>query len=126
MRKYTLLNQNWQFTKENHTETVQLPHSWNALDGQDGGDNYYRGECTYTKEIAYTPKVGNRLFLEFRGVSSEAEVLVNGTYVGKHEGGYSTFRFDVTDCWRETNTLAVKVSNMPNNRVYPQTADFTF
>ena len=56
MSKTILLNQSdWHFTKENPGiptavmgEAVALPHTWNAVDGQDGGNDYYRGTCWYT------------------------------------------------------------------------------
>ena len=49
MSKTILLNQSdWHFTKENPGiptavmgEAVALPHTWNAVDGQDGGNDYY-------------------------------------------------------------------------------------
>ena len=45
MRKILPFNQGWQFRKDGETswQTVDLPHTWNALDGQDGGDNFYQG-----------------------------------------------------------------------------------
>ena len=46
MSKTILLNQNWIFSKEGHDEPVTLPHTWNAIDGQDGGDDYKRGTCS--------------------------------------------------------------------------------
>ena len=126
MRIITNINQGWTFCKEGNASSIDLPHSWNALDGQDGGDDYYRGVCRYTKKLTYRPEPGNHLFLEFRGVSSEAEINVNGAFLGRHEGGYSTFRVDVTDHWKDENTISVNVSNAPNEHVYPQKADFTF
>ena len=48
MRTEQLLMKKWRFTgKDGVPVTVDLPHTWNALDGQDGGDDYYRGTCTY-------------------------------------------------------------------------------
>ena len=45
----------------------------------------------------------------------------------RHEGGYSTFRTDITDYLKNVgNILKVNVDNRPNTRVYPQKADFTF
>lgn len=126
MRNYILLNDGWQFIKNGKEETVDLPHSWNAGDGQDGGDDYYRGSCIYRRRLQNTAVSGKRYFLEFRGVSSEAEVLLDDVLVGKHEGGYSTFRSDITDRLHEGSLLEVRVTNAPNNRVYPQKADFTF
>ena len=60
--------------------------------------------------------------------SSEATVYVNGTEAIYHEGGYSCFRSDVTDlCKAEgENLLVVACSNIANDFVYPQNADFTF
>ena len=49
MSKAILLNTGWTFTKEGHDEPVTLPHTWNAVDGQDGGNDYYRGTCSYTR-----------------------------------------------------------------------------
>ena len=126
MRKITCINDNWTFTKCGATECVNLPHTWNAQDGQDGGDDYFRGVCVYEKKLSYVPKQGNRLFLQFNGAASEAEVTVNGCFLGRHEGGYSTFRFDVTDAWKADSVITVAVSNAPNESVYPQKADFTF
>ncbi|MFQ7444456.1 MAG: hypothetical protein ACLRNA_10340 [Gemmiger formicilis] len=47
MSKTILLNQNWIFSKEGR-RAVTLPHTWNAIDGQDGGNDYYRGTCCAT------------------------------------------------------------------------------
>ena len=128
MRNVQLWNESWKFTLDGkETETVNIPHTWNAVDGQDGGDDYFRGKGTYEKSF-FAPELvpGQRLYVEFRGVNSSAEVLLNGTSLVKHDGGYSTFRADLTDGLKEENTLTVIADNAPNNRVYPQRADFTF
>lgn len=49
-------NENWFFTKRKELnidqwEPVSLPHTWNGQDGQDGGSDYYRGICYYTKKF---------------------------------------------------------------------------
>ena len=60
MRKVLSLNSSWNFTKENvgfenlnsaNLELVNVPHTWNNLDGQDGGADYYRGTCWYSKKL---------------------------------------------------------------------------
>ncbi len=108
-------------------ETVTLPHTWNAVDGQDGGNDYYRGTCMYVRTLAMPDlKEGERAVLEFLGAAMTAEVYVNGEKVICHEGGYSTFRADITDRLKEENILCVSVDNSANDRVYPQKADFTF
>lgn len=126
MRTVTLLNSSWEFIKEGKSEYVDLPHSWNAVDGQDGGDDYWRGTCIYRKTLHDLATSGKRQFLEFQGVSSEAEVLIDGAVIGVHKGGYAAFRLDVTGRIHDGSLLEVRVSNAPNDQVYPQKADFTF
>ena len=128
MRKTTLLNENWNFLYHDGTSTcVNIPHTWNALDGQDGGNDYYRGTCRYQKTFP-KPEFGpkERVYLEFRGVNASAKVILNGATVATHDGGYSTFRVDITEKLAQENDLLVEVDNSVNDRVYPQKADFTF
>ena len=128
MRKTTLLNENWNFLYHDGTSTcVNIPHTWNALDGQDGGNDYYRGTCRYQKTFP-KPEFGpkERVYLEFRGVNASARVILNGATVATHDGGYSTFRADITEKLEQENDLLVEVDNSVNDRVYPQKADFTF
>lgn len=128
MRKTFQLNDNWQFTYHDGTrQTVNIPHTWNAVDGQDGGDDYYRGTCVYEKSFsAPIYAADERVYLEFRGANASAKVVLNGETVMIHDGGYSTFRCDVTDHLNPVNELIVEVDNSVNDRVYPQKADFTF
>lgn len=108
-------------------EQVTLPHTWNAVDGQDGGNDYWRGTATYCKAFAKPELEPNgRAVLEFLGAAMTADVYLNGRHLAHHEGGYSTFRVDVTDALTEDNLLCVSVDNSANDRVYPQKADFTF
>lgn len=129
MRKTIDLDKGWIFYRsgEDSGQNVDIPHTWNAIDGQDGGNDYYRGKCCYRKTFR-VDGAADVCYLEFDGVNSSCEVLVNGRPAGSHDGGYSRFRIDVTsllssDC---DNVLEVAVDNSPNNTVYPQTADFTF
>ena len=137
MRKITTLNEGWRFLKnavsaqEAYTaaargETVTLPHTWNAVDGQDGGNDYHRGICWYVRELAKDETAGDRLFLELNGAAHTCEVYLNGEKLCRHEGGYSTFRVELTEKLGEKNTLAISVDNGSNDYVYPQKADFTF
>ncbi|MBD5155681.1 MAG: glycoside hydrolase family 2 protein [Oscillibacter sp.] len=108
-------------------EAVTLPHTWNAVDGQDGGNDYWRGTAMYCKTFP-CPELepGGRAVLEFLGAAMTADVYVNGQHLTHHEGGYSTFRVDITDALQGENLLCVAVDNGENDRVYPQKADFTF
>lgn len=136
MRTTENFNNGWYFVKAADMaaaqtmewEKVTLPHTWNNIDGQDGGNDYYRGTCLYRKGF-HRPhfwKTGDRAFLEFNGAAMTASVEVNGKFLKTHDGGYSTFRVDITDVMEEENQIYVAVDNSANDRVYPQKADFTF
>lgn len=108
-------------------EAVTLPHTWNAIDGQDGGNDYWRGAAVYCRAFGHPElEQDGRAVLEFLGVAMTADVYVNGRHLAHHEGGYSTFRVDITETLQEQNLLCVTVDNSENDRVYPQKADFTF
>ena len=127
MRKTINFNGNWSFTKEGKTEKVNIPHTWNAVDGQTGPEQYYRGICTYEKTFGKPLIESNeRCYIEFNGVNSSCTVLLNDVKIAEHNGGYSTFRSDITDHLKNENSLKVFVDNSPNDKVYPQRADFTF
>lgn len=128
MRRSVKLMDDWQFTYQNQKKClVNLPHTWNAADGQDGGDDYYRGTCIYEKTVL-KPEIreGERVYLQFDGVNACAKVYWNNTAVVHHENGYSAFRADVTDLLAAKNEIRVEVDNGKNETVYPQKADFTF
>jgi len=106
---------------------VNLPHSWNAIDGQDGDNDYFRGTAYYAKNLNKTDlPEADRYYLELRGANSSADVYLNGKKLAHHDGGYSTWRVDMTDDLQLTNLLVVAVDNAANETVYPQMADFTF
>ncbi len=136
MRNVINFNFKWAFTKNtnavpeaisNKWEFVTLPHSWNAIDGQDGGADYYRGTCYYAKELDKMdlPKA-DVYYLEFRGANSSSDVYINGKKQASHDGGYSTWRVNITEVLKDKNLIVVAVNNGENDRVYPQMADFTF
>ena len=129
MRSIAKLMKDWQFTGPNGVTTaVELPHTWNARDGQDGGNDYWRGCCTYCTRFAapvYDP-AQQQVWLQFEGVNASAAVLLNGQQLCTHDGGYSTFRAEITELLQAENQLTVRVDNSVNDRVYPQKADFTF
>ena len=136
MRKVYNFNTKWAFSKE-ATEApkvmpekwywVSLPHTWNDIDGQDGGNDLYRGTAYYAKELEKIdlPKA-DKYYLELNGANSSATVYVNGKKLASHEGGYSTWRVNITDVLEDKNLFVVEVDNSQNDRVYPQNADFTF
>lgn len=128
MRKIQTLNQNWIFTYFDGTkQRIDIPHTWNNIDGADGGNDYRRGTCVYEKDFAMPERKENEcVYLEFEGVNASAKVTLNGNSIMTHHGGYSTFRCDITEYLMLNNHLTVEVDNSVNDTVYPQKADFTF
>ena len=109
--------------------TVDVPHTWNNLDGQDGGNNYYRGIGWYrTHYMPDSSYAGRRFFLKFDGAFYVTDVWLNGNYLGQHLGGFAAFVFDATPFLivGADNVIAVKVSNASNTNIPPLSADFTF
>jgi beta-galactosidase len=96
-------------------ETTTLPHTWNALDGQDGPDTpYVRGIGWYRRHLDVPAGLaGRKLYLQFDGSNLITDVFVNGKAVGTHRGGYARFRFEVTSVLTpgSDNVIAVKVDN---------------
>ena len=135
MRQVVNFNANWSFSKEvaslplempSGWEIVSVPHTWNNIDGMDGGNDYHRGTCYYAKTVEDLPNA-DLYYLEFAGANSSADVYVNGKHLAHHDGGYSTFRVNVTEEFKKGNALVVvAVNNGINETVYPQMADFTF
>ena len=132
MREIISLNENWtlSFPKgERPTEQVTLPHTWNAVDGNDGNGSYLRTTGVYTRtfEQPKQPREGGRAYVEVLAAALNATVKVNGTVATTHEGGFSIFRADVTDlCHEGENELTIEVSNEDTPSMYPASADFTF
>ena len=119
MRNVLNINKNWAFLKDMsetpkvvpaEAEIVHLPHTWNALDGQDGGNDYFRGSCLYRKTLkkAQLPET-DLYYLEFRGANSSADVYVGGKKLAHHDGGYSTWRVDITDSLERDNLVVIAV-----------------
>lgn len=136
MRNVLNINENWIFVKDTEhipveipesAEMINLPHTWNALDGQDGGNDYFRGSCCYVKKVEKKElPAKDAYYLEINGANNSADVYVNGKKLAHHDNGYSTWRVNITEAMEESNTIAVIADNAPTEYVYPQTADFTF
>ncbi len=140
MRKILNINDNWRFIKKNIDnaffkelntscwENVSIPHTWNDIDGASGND-YFRDSCWYRKDIFINNRFKDkRIFIEFNGVNSVSDVFFNEIHLGQHKGGYSTFRYDITDLvqFGTANLLAVRANNSHIEDIYPLMADFTF
>ncbi|MFJ6088096.1 glycoside hydrolase family 2 TIM barrel-domain containing protein [Streptomyces sp. NPDC092369] len=141
LRTWLSLNSGWRFHQgdvagaqapafdDTAWTPLSVPHTWNGQDGADGGGNYYRGVGWYRRRVTVpTDLSGKMLFLQFAGVNQVADVWIDGTLLGRHEGGYSRFRFGATaqiTPGRES-ILAVRVTNANNPDVAPLSADYTF
>lgn len=127
MREEVLLNEGWLFKIANkQEEKVNLPHSWNGKDGQDGGNDYLRDVGTYKRNFSYKKKNDEDVYLIFNAVNSLCDVYLNGEHIIHHEGGYSIFGALVTDKLKDENELVVEADNKEYSRIYPLAADFTF
>ena len=107
---------------------IDLPHTWNALDGQDGGNNYFRGTAWYRKHFtAQASWINHQVYIQFDGANRRTDVYLNGHLLGTHLGGFARFRFDATPYLKPgaDNLLAVRVNNEVNG-IAPTVADFTF
>ncbi|WGK81392.1 glycoside hydrolase family 2 TIM barrel-domain containing protein [Vibrio aestuarianus] len=134
------LNSGWSFTKlplalsdiqttdASNFESITIPHCWNAIDGQNGGDNYHRGLCWYKKSLnIQAVEEGKCYFIEIGAANSISKTYLNGELLGEHRGGYSKFRYDITKQLKEgDNELLISVDNSHVEEVYPLWADFTF
>ena len=137
MRTIVNFNAKWAFTKQADAipatlpmnwNWVNLPHTWNAIDGNDGANDYYRGTCYYAKSVDKSDlPEAQQYYLEIQGANSSADVYLNGKHLAHHDGGYSTWRVNVTETMTSgDNLFVITVDNTANNTVYPQMADFTF
>ena len=139
-RTVTDVNDGWRFDRADAAgaeaatfddaawQPVTLPHTWNNVDGQDGGNNYHRGPAWYRRHLSYDPAwAGRRVYLRVGAANTDAAVYVNGKQAGTHRGGFAAFCFDVTDLLHGgDNVVAVRVDNAKDKDVPPLSADFTF
>src|SRR5690606_36105396 len=115
------MNQDWIFTKTDQLyyaseeiergELINLPHTWNAVDGQGGDSDYYRGQCWYQRRLDITPSLlEKRLFLEIGAAGNQAKVYINGKLVGESSCGFSMFRVPLNGYVHAgSNLLAIAV-----------------
>ncbi|PJN81276.1 hypothetical protein CWE04_03565 [Thomasclavelia cocleata] len=109
-------------------EHVQVPHCWNSKDGADGNNDYVKGKGWYISNVDFTVDTyeNKNIYLEVQGACKITDVYIDGNYVGQHEGGYSNFRFDITDYVKKDGLtqIALCVDNRVNS-LMPLSGDFT-
>lgn len=139
MRRVIEFNENWEFYKgdmepigsENVSfEKVSLPHTYNAFDGQDGGNDYYQGRAWYRRKFAsddIPEGFGENIYIRFGAASKRADVYLNDSLIGSHDGGFSAFTLDMSGKIKDgDNEILVMVDNSKDLPIYPMFADFTF
>jgi len=105
---------------------VGLPHSFSQpyfLSSE-----FYTGYGWYRKHLTVSQEwKRKRIFIEFDGVFQVAEAFVNGRTVGRHQGGYTGFSFDITESVHSgDNLLAVRVNNLWNPELAPRAGEHVF
>ncbi|MGE3182664.1 MAG: sugar-binding domain-containing protein, partial [Phycisphaerae bacterium] len=140
VRKTRELNDAWQFHLCKHADCtidqlratdwqpVEIPHTWNAQDGQDGGNNYFRGVGWYQRTLQIDRTSNHvRHFLRFRAASIVADVYIDGVHIGQHRGAFAAFCFEITDAISDgkSHQLMVRVDNRLHEDVMPLSGDFT-
>ena len=89
--------------------TMKVPGDWNT---QDDRLFFYEGTVWFKRSFTHHPAEGRRTLIYFGAVNYEAIVYVNGTFVGRHIGGFTPFNYDITDQLRDgDNFVIVKVDN---------------
>ena len=140
MRNIVNINHKWAFRKgaalpetfPAEWDIVNLPHSWNNIDGQDGGNDYWRGTGVYVQKLlrADLPEA-EAYFLEINGANSSADVYLNGEKLAHHDGGYSTWRVNSPapcrrkTCWSSRWTTPPTTVFIPSLPTSPSTAAST-
>ena len=96
---------------------LDVPGDWNS---QDQKLLFYEGTIWYKRSFDYQKKPGTRLFAYFGGANYLADVYLNGQKIGRHEGGFTPFNFEITSLVRDKdNFLIVKVDNKRRRDAVP-------
>ncbi|MEW6360450.1 MAG: sugar-binding domain-containing protein [Planctomycetota bacterium] len=91
---------------------IAVPSCWQTLRPHYDGVAWYRR----TFRLPSSERNG-AILIEFDAVNYAAEVWVDGSLVGRHEGGYTPFRLDITEALSadDMHTLMVRVIHPPKN-----------
>ncbi len=99
------------------SESLKVPGDWNT---QQERLLFYEGTIWYKKSFDYQRKQNTRLFVYFGAANYLADVYLNGEKVGRHEGGFTPFNFEITSRVRDKeNSLIVKVDNKRRRDAVP-------
>ena len=91
------------------SQKLEVPGDWNT---QDDKLFLYEGTVWYQKDFVIEKKPGKRYVIHFGAVNYSAIVYLNGEKVGRHEGGFTPFQFDISERVKNgDNFVVVKVDN---------------
>lgn len=124
-------NRGWEFRLEDEPgksgwQTVHLPHTFSLPYFM--SDSFYTGFGSYRKKLVMPEEwQGKKVFLDCGAAFQVAEVKVNGKTAGRHEGGYTAFRSDLTPFLKPgENWVEVRVDNRWSPRIAPRAGEHTF
>lgn len=100
---YRILNEGWTIDGKG----IKVPFPPQSLLSEYDGE--IKDEFSYKLNFNCSKKAGRRMLLHFCAVDQIVSVYLNDELLGKHEGGYLPFSFDITDTLKDENILEVKV-----------------
>ena len=96
---------------------IQIPGAWNAADEK---LFFYRGPVWLYKKFKYSPKKESLTHLYIEGSNFTTRIFINGSIVGKFEGGYVPFNFEISKHLKDgENILLVQTDNTLNESSVP-------
>jgi beta-glucuronidase len=97
--------------------SLKVPGDWNTQSDQ---LFFYEGTIWYKKSFDYHRQPNTRLFVYFGAANYQADVYLNGQKIGRHEGGFTPFNFEITNLVQSSgNFLIVKVDNKRRREAVP-------
>jgi len=92
-----------------HSGQLNVPGDWNT---QRESLLFYEGSVWYKQSFDSPKTAQSRLFVHFGAANYQADVYLNGEPLGRHEGGFTPFEFEITGRVRpKDNFIIVKVNN---------------
>lgn len=112
--------------KDTNWAPASIPHSFSTPYW--GENKFHVGTGWYRKNLLVPAEwINKKMFLDFEGVFQECDLYVNGKFIGRHQGGYTGFRFDISPAVKQgNNTIALRVNNLWNPELAPRAGEHVF
>ena len=114
--RWLTLNGQWQLESDAGIQPITVPFAWETA--ASGVGRTWLEAATYRRSVDVPEWAGARVFLCFGAVHHRATVSIDGVVVGTHEGGYTSFEFDVTGIAGSVD-LVVEVEAPADKRELP-------